>query len=187
MLSRSCRYPPLAHTVVNPLTPACTLGKGPSCLQQNLPNVGGAPSTKHLRPGPAPHLCSKAGSKLPYGFPDNLSAPRALLPGPGDLGVNSPYRALQQVISQAPALLLTSGDVHTANLNLLRPSSLAAVRFCARCPLSLQLLVPAVTVLHPPLPQRGILGREVSSQGMFIWHNYPLKVTLWGCLGGSAG
>ena len=164
MLSRSCRYPPGPHRG----EPSDT------CLHPGQGSLLPAAKPSKCR-GRSQHQTSQAWASSPpllegwlqiaIWVPRQPLSPQGPPPGAWGLGVNSPYRVLQQVISQAPALLLTSGDVHTANLNLLRPSSLAAVRFCARCPLSLQLLVPAVTVLHPPLPQRGILGREVSSQG----------------------
>lgn len=92
-------------------------------------------------------------------------ASKALLLGPGDPEVSS-YLALQQLINQPPALLLTSGSVYTSNLNLLRPSSLAAVGFSALCSLRLVLLILAVRV-HPPPPNQvagvGALAKSCQS------------------------
>lgn len=109
-----------------------------------------APAIGHLRAGPVPQpvLVDKLQAVVSV-CRQPVQSPRVLLPGPEDLEVNSPYPALQQVIDQPPSLLLTSGDIHMPNLNLLRPSSLLAVGLCL-LPSQPYALISAVKVPPPP-------------------------------------
>lgn len=96
--------------------------------------------TRTSQSGQAPSLCLWAGSRLPSLSPDNpLGLPGPSFWGLGDLELRFPYPVPQQVIDWTLVLLLMFGDVHSPNLNILRPASLAAVGFRVLCPLRLTL------------------------------------------------
>ena len=179
--SRRCRTP-LVHILASPL------GRGLSRPRQTLRHVG-ASSTPPLRTSSPACACRLApGCLLQAQTP--LSGPQGPCPRAAGLWRGeSPYLLPQQAIGWTPALPQPFGDADTSNLNRLRPAALWSCRMRGR-PCRPQLSpFPAP---HPPAwlqqPEPRLIAPVLGpGDGLFVWQNQPLKITLGGLPWQSSG